>query len=70
MPDLDQAAFAGWHRRNKYQPWRRIAEAATETECWDRLLNHAQSGGEKCVVAGEVDPNHKPATNTARRLLP
>jgi hypothetical protein len=66
----EPATFAGWHRKNKHQPWRRIVEAATEADCWDRLLNHALPSGEKCVVAADIDPNDKPAPNTARSLLP
>lgn len=70
MPDPDQAAFAGWHRRNRHCPWCLIVDGATEAECWDRLLSQAPLGGEKCVLPADIDPNHKPAPNTARRLLP
>jgi hypothetical protein len=63
------ARFIGWFRQKRWHVWRAAVEAADEEAAWKLLLDKTQ-GGEKCVLPGNVDPNHKPAPNTARRLLP
>jgi hypothetical protein len=55
------SGFAGWHRKNKHHPWRRVTEAESEAQCWNQLLTQALPSGEKCVVGSTVDPNHPPA---------
>jgi hypothetical protein len=42
MPDTI-AAYSAWVRLPN--GWRRVAEADTEPECWDRLLDHLEQHG-------------------------
>jgi len=52
--------FTGWCRVGR-APWRRITDAATEAECWQRLpgLSPAVACRDLCVLPAGADPNQR-----------
>ena len=55
--------FKGWtgrFRPGPAAPWRPVVSAATERECWERLLDFA-AAGDKCVLAsGRIPAPSRP----------
>ena len=61
--DVEPPQWRGWYRSHRRQPWRLVAEAATETECHEELLAASRRlsdrGGDLLLLPGDVDPNEK-----------
>ena len=54
-----ETRWTGWHRPDPCSPWRAIVTADDETKAFNWLLDTVR-GGDKCVLAGGVDPNAAP----------
>jgi hypothetical protein len=51
------AAFVGWYRTNRRQPWRPVVEAGSEDAALDKLLREPPGG--KIVLPAGRDPNQR-----------
>ncbi|MHB1422803.1 MAG: hypothetical protein ACYC3I_06335 [Gemmataceae bacterium] len=67
MSDATTTTWIGWHRPDGRSPWSAIVQGDDERAVFRQLLD-AVHGGDKCVLAGGVDPNVKPATMRRRRF--
>lgn len=54
---LDSAAFVGWYRANRRQPWRAVVQADSEDAALGKLLD--EPPGDKIVLPAGRDPNRK-----------
>ncbi|HEY7313862.1 MAG TPA: hypothetical protein VH643_31220 [Gemmataceae bacterium] len=51
------AAFVGWYRVNRWQPWQPVVQAGSEGAALDKLL--AYLPGDKIVLPADRDPNER-----------
>ena len=64
-PSDSAGPFVGWARA-KGHSWHVVCEAATESDCWRLLLDHA---GDKVALPRGVHPNDRPSPQKAERSL-
>jgi hypothetical protein len=50
------APWAGWHRMNSRDAWKKVCEASSSREAWAKLFDLRQ-GGDKCVTPANRTPD-------------
>lgn len=67
MTTTTERAFIGWFRPHGRVPWRPVCHGPSAEVVLTKLLD-AVRDGDKCVLAGNIDPNERSPTLHRRRL--